>query len=67
VRTELLAVIADRTGVAASAQEFKEPPKPIERPWQRAAAEAESVRGASSSGIRRAISVLAGSARRVLG
>jgi hypothetical protein len=67
VRTELLAVIADRTGVAASAQEYKEPPKPIERPaWLRDdAPQAQPVR-AEGSGVKRAISVLANSARRVL-
>jgi hypothetical protein len=66
----LLAVIADRVGVAASAQEYQKAPDPIRRPpWITGE---ETPRGArpetpEGSGFKRAINVLAGSARRVIG
>lgn len=66
---ELLAIVADRTGIAASAEQYAKAPKPLTRPdWfgkpDTERAEAPQPQG---TGIKRAISVLAGSARRVVG
>jgi hypothetical protein len=64
VRTELLAVIADRTGVAASSQQYREPPKPVKRPeWITGDGVPQQQAGNAFS---RAMGTLAASAKRVM-
>lgn len=64
VRTELLAVIADRLGVAASSREYKEPPKPITRPtWMTETQQPQQVEG---NAFAAAASRLAATAKRVI-